>query len=232
MAGDEDRRSGSAPPKGISSRGGEGRVPKATSLRLSWYLRELERLRAEGQETVSSRALGALLGVSDAQVRKDLTLFGTYGCAGVGYRCDELIAAIRRILGTHRMWPTVVVGTGNLGQALLNYGGFDGRGFQIVAALDSDPLKVGLEIGGIPVRHVDEMSTLVKQRGIHLAVLAVPAEAAQTVADQLVEAGIQGILNFAPKTIIVPDDVCLVEVDVTVQLEQLSFAVVRRRQNA
>jgi redox-sensing transcriptional repressor len=207
----------------------EGGVPKAVVNRLSFYLRELQHLVRDGHETTSSNQLGNLLGFTDAQVRKDLAYFGHFGYPGIGYRCDELIAAIRRILGTDRGWPVVMVGTGNLGQALLGYRGFGNQNFRIVAAVDIDPVKIGTSINGVPVHHLDDLPAVVKRDHIKLGMIAVPAAAAQTAADRLVAAGIEGIVNFAPVTINLPEGISHVGVDLAIELEQLSFAVMNRR---
>lgn len=200
-------------------------VPKVVVGRLSLYLRELQRLEASGQQTISSGQLGTLLGFSDAQVRKDLGFFGQFGYPGVGYRCDELIRAMRDILGTNQRWPVVMVGAGNLGQALLGYRGFGRQNFSIEAAFDADPTKVGQTIQGIRIRHIDELAELVKATGIRLGMIVVPAAHAQAVADRLVAAGIEGIVNFAPVTLSLPSHVQVVAVDLAIELEQLSFAV-------
>jgi redox-sensing transcriptional repressor len=207
----------------------DGAVPKAVVNRLSLYLRELQHLIRDGHETTSSNQLGSLLGFSDAQVRKDLAYFGHFGYPGIGYRCDELVAAIRRILGTDHGWPVVMVGTGNLGQALLGYRGFGNQNFRIVAAFDVDRAKIGTTINGVPVHHLDDLPAVVNHHKIKLGMIAVPAPAAQNVADRLVSAGIEGIVNFAPVTITLPDGVSQVGVDLAIELEQLSFAVMNRR---
>jgi redox-sensing transcriptional repressor len=206
----------------------EGPVPKAVVARLSLYLRELQRLVRDGHETTSSNQLGNLLGFSDAQVRKDLAYFGHFGYPGIGYRCEELIGAIRKILGTDRGWPVAMVGAGNLGRALLGYKGFGNQNFRIAAAFDTDPEKVGASIDGVKVHHLDELSEVVRQRQIRLGMIVVPAVTAQAVADRLVAAGIEGIVNFAPVTLALPPGVSLVGVDLAIELEQLSFAVLNR----
>lgn len=206
-------------------------VPKAVVSRLSLYLRELQHLVRDGHETTSSGELGGLLGFSDAQVRKDLAWFGHFGQPGVGYRCEELIGAIRGILGTDRDWPVLLVGAGNLGRALLGYKGFGQQGFRIVAAFDSDPAKVGSSIEGVAVHHLDELAAVAEQVQARLGMIAVPAAQAQGVADRLVAAGVAGIVNFAPVTIKVPPRVSQVGVDLAIELEQLSFAVVSREQS-
>jgi redox-sensing transcriptional repressor len=200
-------------------------VPKVVVSRLSLYLRELQRLQAAGQQTISSSQLGTLLGFSDAQVRKDLGFFGQFGYPGVGYRCDELIRAMRDILGTNHSWPVVMIGVGNLGQALLGYRGFGRQNFSIQAAFDADPAKVGQTVQGIRIQHIDELPEVVKSKGIRLGMIVVPAERAQEAADRLVAAGIEGIVNFAPVTLTLPPHVQIVSVDLAIELEQLSFAV-------
>lgn len=203
-------------------------VPKAVVSRLSLYLRELQHLEQEGAETTSSTRLGRVLGLTDAQVRKDLAYFGQFGYPGIGYRCGELIAAIRRILGTDREWPICLVGAGNLGRALLGYRGFGQQGFRVVAAFDIDPAKTGAEIDSIPVYGLDDLPEVVARQNIQLGIVAVPGAAAQTVADKLVEAGVVGILNFAPVTLNLPRHVRSVGVDLAIELEQLAFTVANR----
>jgi redox-sensing transcriptional repressor len=200
-------------------------VPKVVVSRLSLYLRELQRLEAAGQQTISSGQLGTLLGFSDAQVRKDLGFFGQFGYPGVGYRCDELIRAMRDILGTNHSWNVAMVGVGNLGQALLGYRGFGRQNFTIVAAFDADRAKVGHVVQGLRIQHVDELAATVRGQGIRLGMIVVPADRAQEAADRLVAAGIEGIVNFAPVTLILPPHVQNVGVDLAIELEQLSFAV-------
>ncbi len=220
-----DQRPPSLPPGELPS---DASVPKVVVSRLSLYLRELQRLEAAGQQTISSGQLGTLLGFSDAQVRKDLGFFGQFGYPGVGYRCDELIRAMRDILGTNQPWPVVMVGVGNLGQALLGYRGFGRQNFSIHAAFDADPAKVGQIIQGIRIRHLDELPEVLKSSGIRLGMIVVPAAHAQAVADRLVAAGIEGIVNFAPVTLSLPPQVQVVAVDLAIELEQLSFAVTNK----
>ena len=203
-------------------------VPQAVVSRLSLYLRELQHLIRDGHETTSSTQLGTLLGFTDAQVRKDLANFGQFGYPGIGYRCPELVREIKKILGTDRDWPVCMVGIGNLGRALLGYRGFSTKGFNLVAAFDVDNSKIGSQIEGVPIYHLDNLGRMVAEEGIKLGIVAVPGEAAQTVADALVSAGLEGILNFTPVTISVPDTVQLIGVDLAIELEQLSFAVVNR----
>jgi redox-sensing transcriptional repressor len=203
-------------------------APKAVVSRLSLYLRELQHLEQNQQETVSSTQLGNLLGLSDAQVRKDLAHFGQFGHPGIGYRCVELIPKIRQILGTDQSWPVALVGIGNLGRALIGYRGFGNQGFRIVVGFDNDTAKVGGTIEGIPVFHLSELAERIAGLKIRLAILAVPAVAAQQVAQQIVTAGVEGILNFAPVTLNLPPQVNCVGVDLAMELEQLSFAVVNK----
>jgi len=203
-------------------------VPKVVVSRLSLYLRELQRLVAAGHQTISSGQLGTLLGFSDAQVRKDLGFFGQFGYPGVGYRCEELIHAMRDILGTNHPWPVVMVGVGNLGQALLGYRGFGRQNFTIVAAFDTDRAKVGTVVQGITIRDLAELPAVVREQGVRLGMIVVPAPRAQEVADRMVAAGIEGIVNFAPVTLALPPHVETVAVDLAIELEQLSFAVTSR----
>ncbi len=193
--------------------------------RLSLYLRQLERMLRDGIEKVSSRRLGEALGISDAQVRKDLGYFGHFGRAGVGYPVEELVKSVRRILGTDHEWPVALVGIGNLGRALVGYRGFRRQGFQIRAIFDLDPQKVGQSIEGICVEPASDLARRVAELKITLGIIAVPAEAAQAIADTLVSAGVKGILNFAPAPISVPDRISLVAVDLAIQLESLSYQV-------
>jgi redox-sensing transcriptional repressor len=206
-------------------------VPPAVVSRLSLYLRELQQLVRDGNETTNSTQLGKRLGFTDAQIRKDLAYFGQFGYPGIGYRCQELITAVKKILGTDRLWPVAVVGLGNLGRALLGYKGFDDQGFRIVAAFDVAADKVGQAVDGVEVFHFDELAEVVRDRRIRFGIVAVPASAAQHVADGLVAAGVAGVLNFAPVTLSMPDHISRVGVDLAIELEQLSFAVVNRPQN-
>lgn len=207
----------------------DGSIPKAVVSRLSLYLRQLQQGLRDGQATISSKELGRLLGFTDAQVRKDLAYFGHFGYPGIGYRCDELITAIKRILGTDQTWPVALVGVGNLGRALLGYKGFAQRGFTIVAAFDTDAHVLGGgSIDGLPVYHLDNLPEVARQNRIRLGMIAVPGPAAQGVADRLLAVGVEGILNFAPVTIKLPEGVSLVGVDLAIELEQLTFSVVNR----
>jgi redox-sensing transcriptional repressor len=205
--------------------GSEQRPSRATVGRLSLYLRQLEVLLREGPVTVSSGQLGEALGITDAQVRKDLAYLGHLGQPGIGYPAQELVAAIRRALGIDREWAVALVGVGNLARALLRYRGFCERGFRIVALFDTDKNKIGQELEGLTIHALEAMPEVVTATCAELGLLAVPAEAAQGVADALVAAGVRGVLNFAPVVLRLPSTVSLVSVDVTVQLEQLAFLV-------
>ena len=209
----------------------DGSVPKAVAGRLSLYLRELQHLVAHDQATISSGELATVLSLTGAQVRKDLAHFGHFGHPGIGYRCEDLIAAIRKILGTDQDWPVVLVGVGNLGRALLGYKGFRQQGFRIVAALDLDRSLSGSRVENVPIHHLDELEKIVSQHEVRMAMIAVPATSAQAVADQLVTAGVQGVVNFAPVTLSLPDGISLVGVDLAIELEQISFSVVNSLQN-
>ena len=207
---------------------GELVVPKAVVGRLSLYLREVQHLIRDGKETTNSTELGKLLGVTDAQVRKDLAYFGQFGHPGVGYRCQELVAAIKNIMGTNTTWNIALIGIGNLGRALLRYKGFHEQGFQIVAAFDVDDKVIGTKVEGVDVYHIRDLTKMVTALSIRLAAISVPSHAAQAVVDQVVEVGIEGILNFAPVTISVPSQVRVIGVDLAMELEQLAFTVVNR----
>ncbi len=191
-------------------------------------MRELQQLERSGKKTISSTKLGSRLGVTDAQVRKDFAYFGQFGYPGIGYRCEELVVEIRRILGTDRLWPVALIGCGNLGQALLGYRGFDKQGFSVVAAFDINASIVGQTFEGLTVKQLGGLNEVVDREDIRLAILAVPAAAASAALEAILAAGITGILNFAPVTLSVPKNVSVVGVDVAMELEQLAFAVVKQ----
>ena len=204
---------------------GDKQAPKAVVNRVCLYLRQLEVFRAAGETTVSSSQLGAVLGINDAQIRKDLAFFGQFGYPGIGYRIEGLIGDLRRVLGVDRDWPIALIGLGNLGRALVRYKHFRRGGFRVVGLFDDDPGKIGQEIDDLPVRGIDSLRDFVGSTPIRLAVLSVPAEVAQNVADLIVSCGIPGILNFAPTTLSVPPSVSIVGVDLSVQLEHLAYKV-------
>ena len=191
--------------------------------RLSIYFRCLAQLEEDGVKTISSQELAARFHLNSAQVRKDLAYFGEFGIRGIGYDTTNLRVEIQRILGLDREWRVVLVGFGNLGSALFHYRGFGRQGFRIAAIFDDDPAKAGREAGGVPIVATIHLAREVKARGIQIAIVAVPAEGAQAVTDQLVAAGIRAILNFAPARIRVPRDVRLKDVDLSIELETLSF---------
>jgi len=200
-------------------------IPKAAAARLSLYLRHLESLRITGAATTSSKDLAKALGVTAAQVRKDLGYFGQFGSPGIGYKIENLIVEIRKILGTDRIWNVALVGLGNLGSALFRYRGFVRQGFRITAIFDKNPAVIGRQVEGLLVKHINELERTVSDADISLGIMAVPAESAQEVADCMVRAGISGIFNFAPAVLSLPANVAYVSIDLTVQLEQLSFHV-------
>jgi redox-sensing transcriptional repressor len=204
------------------------RIPEATVARLPVYLRSLVEL-AEGRiTTVSSERLAEMAGVNAAKVRKDLSYLGSYGTRGVGYDVEFLLFQMSRELGLTQDWPLVIVGVGNLGQALANYGGFGERGFPVAALVDADPAKVGGRIGDLTVRPMSDLPAIVEELGVAVGVMATPAGSAQDVADALVAAGVRSILNFAPAVVAVPEGVSVRKVDLAVELQILSFYQQRR----
>jgi redox-sensing transcriptional repressor len=200
-------------------------IPNPAVRRLSLYLRQLEAFQRKDRRTISSKQLGESLGLTDAQVRKDLAYFGQFGHPGIGYRVDDLIAQVRRILGTDKTWNVLLVGAGNLGRALVAYRGFKNKGFNLVAVFDNDPAKIGKRIGTFVIQPLSELEVTISSHAIKFAIMTVPAEVAQDVADDLVAAGIRGLLNFAPVSLQLPPQVALNAVDLAVSLEQLSFQV-------
>jgi redox-sensing transcriptional repressor len=201
------------------------KIPRPTVKRLSLYLRELEAIVERDQHTISSKQLAAALGLTDAQVRKDFAYFGQFGHPGIGYRINDLISRLRKILGTDRRWNAAIVGAGNIGRALLPYGRFARKGFDIVGIFDNDPKVIGTKIAGHAVRSMDELPKLIRQREIKIGIVAVPAAHAQEVADKFIDAGVLGILNFAPVRLEVHDVVSVVSVDFSLSLEQLAFQI-------
>jgi redox-sensing transcriptional repressor len=204
------------------------RIADSTVRRLSLYLRFLEEFENAGLTTVSSEELAARGGTTSAQVRKDLSFFGSFGKRGLGYQVAELTQRMRRILGLERDWRVVIVGVGKIGAALAQYEGFQQRGFRVVALYDSDPAKIGREIYGLEVRAIDSLAEDNRERPVDIAVIAVPASGAQRVVDQVVAAGIVGIMSFAPIQLHVPADVTLNTVNMAMELERLSFALSNR----
>ncbi|MEO5724823.1 MAG: redox-sensing transcriptional repressor Rex [Ilumatobacteraceae bacterium] len=204
------------------------RIPDATVARLPIYMRLLSEQADEGIESISSDRLAELGGVNAAKVRKDLSYLGSYGTRGVGYEVAYLVYQIRRELGLTHDWPVVIVGAGNLGHALAGYGGFGDRGFPVAGVVDVDDDKVGTVLGGVRVRHIDELPQIVHSKRIKIGVIATPGSAAQEAADQLVAAGVSSILNFAPVVLAVPRSVEVRKVDLAVELQILSYYEQRR----
>ena len=199
------------------------KIPEMTVRRLSVYTRCLQQLEEDGVKTVSSQELAERFNLNSAQVRKDLAYFGEFGVRGIGYYVVGLKAELQKILGLDREWAVALVGFGNLGSALFHYKGFARQGFRIAAIFDDDPAKAGREVDGIPVFASRDLGREVKARSIQIAIVAVPPEAAQVVTDQLADAGIKAILNFAPSRLRAPRGARLKHVDLTIELETLSF---------
>ena len=204
-------------------RNGRPEIPRKTIYRLSIYLRCLARLAENSIGTVSSEALAKAAGVKPTQLRKDLAYFGTFGTRGLGYEVADLSKKISEELGTSRLQPVILVGVGNLGLALLSYRGFEKEGFEIVAAFDLNPNRERDKEVKQPIYGMDELSALVKRQNIKMAVLTVPASAAQEVTNHLIEAGIAGILNFSPIVLSVPEEVMVNNVNLAIELENLSY---------
>jgi|TARA_B100000959_G_scaffold236283_1_gene255027 redox-sensing transcriptional repressor len=207
------------------SRNQRPEIPRKTVYRLSIYTRCLQRLRANGIKTVSSEALAGAAGVKSPQLRKDLTYFGQFGTRGLGYDVEQLIQMIADLLGTNHLQPVVLVGVGNLGRALLSYRGFEKEGFGIVAAFDVVHDRKRDKRVTQPIYHMKKLAGFVKDNLVRMAVLCVPPEEAQEVANDLAKAGVSGIMNFAPTVIQVPDDVVVNNVNLAIELENLSYFV-------
>jgi redox-sensing transcriptional repressor len=213
--------------RGVSANGSHG-IPEATIARLPVYLRALYALAESGTATVSSEELAVAAGVNSAKLRKDLSHLGSYGTRGVGYDVDYLVYQVSRELGLTQDWPVVIIGVGNLGRALANYGGFASRGFRIAALLDSDPAVVGTVIARLAVQHSDTMEAVVRKHRVSIGVIATPAGSAQCSCDRLVAAGVTSILNFAPVVLSVPDGVDVRKVDLSIELQILAFHAQRK----
>lgn len=210
---------------------GARRIPEATVERLPLYHRGLIELTRAKHSRVSSVALAEITGVNAAKVRKDLSYLGTYGTRGVGYDVENLTRQIGRELGLTQNWPVIIVGIGNLGQALASYGGFSARGFRIAALLDADPNKQGMVIGDLAVRATSEMAAIVAEHDTVIGIIATPGSAAQEVADAMVEAGVTSLLNFSPAVLSVPTRVAVRRVDLALELQILSFHEQHRAEN-
>jgi len=198
-------------------------IPEATVARLPVYLRALLEVAEVKTSTISSDRLADLAGVNASKVRKDLSYLGSYGTRGVGYDVEYLLYHISRQLGLTQDWPIVIVGAGNLGRALFNHKGFAERGFRVVALFDVDPAKIGERLGGVEVLAMDELDATVRDAGVAIGVVTTPPQVAQEVADLLVGAGVSAILSFAPAVINVPEHVSLRKVDLSIELQILSF---------
>ncbi|MET0485852.1 MAG: redox-sensing transcriptional repressor Rex [Candidatus Rokuibacteriota bacterium] len=199
------------------------KIPEMTIRRLSVYTRCLLQLEEDGVRTVSSQELAERFNLNSAQVRKDLAYFGEFGVRGIGYYVAGLKAELQRILGLDREWAVALVGFGNLGSALFHYKGFSRQGFRIAVVIDDDPAKAGRDVDSVPIVSSRDMARELKTRGIQVAIVAVPVESAQAVTDQLVAAGIKAVLNFAPTRLRVGREVRLKNVDLSIELETLSF---------
>lgn len=200
-------------------------LPRKAVYRLSIYQRCLQRLRENGVDTVSSEALAKAAGVKSTQLRKDLGYVGQFGTRGLGYNVETLAEAITAALGSTRLQPVVLIGVGNLGSALLRYSGFKKEGFEVVAAFDSHPVSDRVKGTGIALHDASEMEEYIAANAVKMAILAVPATHAQTVANQLVKAGVQAILNFSPTVLEVPENVYVNNVDLAIELESLSYFI-------
>jgi redox-sensing transcriptional repressor len=219
------------PHRPVSANGSNG-IPEATVARLPVYLRALYALAENGTATVSSEELAVAAGVNSAKLRKDLSHLGSYGTRGVGYDVEYLVYQVSRELGLTQDWPVVIIGAGNLGRALANYGGFASRGFRIAALLDSDPAMVGSMIAGLAVQHADTMEAVVRRHRVSIGVIATPAGTAQDVCDRLVAVGVTSILNFAPVVLNVPEQVDVRKVDLSIELQILAFHAQRKAASA
>ena len=202
------------------------KISESTVRRLSHYYRVLEEVAAEGQKMISSHLLAEREGITSAQVRKDLSYFGSFGRRGLGYNVEHLRTEIRAILGLDRRWKVALVGAGHIGAALLAYRGFGDQGFDVVAVFDSNPERIGQKLGDLVVQ---DIAKLPECEGVEMGVIATPVRAAQEVADMLVGAGVRGILNFAPRKLRVPEGVTLRNVDMTMEFESLSFVLSQTR---
>ncbi len=204
------------------------KVPEATIIRLSVYSRFLSQTDKKGIITVSSGEIADGVGVSSAQVRKDLAYFGEFGTRGVGYNVKDLQHHVLRILGLNKKWKAIIIGAGNLGSALSAYGGFKERGFEIVGIFDNDKNKIGLTIGGFEIKALEQLPQLVEQHQVKIAIVTVPRNSAQEIADYLVDNGIVSILNFAPAILSVPLGIVVRNVDLSVNLEILTYSMTHK----
>ncbi len=204
------------------------KVAESTIRRLSLYLRFLEEFEEQGTETVSSEALAGRGGTTSAQVRKDLSFFGSFGKRGLGYSVPELAGRLRAIIGLGQRYPLALIGAGKIGSALVQHSGFADRGFDIAAIFDQDPDKIGQSWDGNPIHDIGRLEATLTSEPVEIAVITTPANAAQGVADRLVALGVKAILNFAPVKLDVPDDVTVKSVNLALELEVLSYALTNR----
>jgi redox-sensing transcriptional repressor len=198
-------------------------IPAVVIDRLPVYARALTDLEARGRDVVSSQELGTVLGVTPAQIRKDLSYFGRFGKQGRGYNVQRLAQELRQILGLDRQWSMILIGVGHLGQAILTYDGFQPQGFIIIDAFDSDPKVVGNKVGGVIVRPTSELKSYLEDRQIDIGIVAVPAQAAGPIINELVDGGIRAILNYAPTSVAVPDYVEVKNIDPVLALQSMTF---------
>lgn len=198
-------------------------IPDIIVSRLPVYLRALQHMQSQGQQTTSSQELGERLGISAAQIRKDLSQFGEFGKQGTGYNIAFLLAKLREILKVERVWDLAIVGMGDMGRALARYSGFKDRGFRVVMVFDNDPVKVGQQAGNFTILSVSEMVETIRKAGIKIAMLCVPASAAQEIANKLVEAGVKAILNYAPISLNMPGEVRVQYLDPSVGLQRMAY---------
>lgn len=201
------------------------KISESAVHRLSLYLRILEDLEGEGRETVSSEEMSGRSATTAAQVRKDLSLFGSFGKRGLGYDVADLAGRLRKILGLDRRWRVALIGAGRIGSALVEYGGFSERGYDVVAIFDSDASKVGEKWGGLRVQDIGAFEAVAREEGVEIVILAIPVEAVASVMGHVKEAGVRGILNFAPTKLKVPGGVAVKDVNMVMELEALSFAL-------
>ncbi len=204
-------------------------ISEATVRRMSNYYRILQDLGGEDVETVSSEGLADRCGTTSAQVRKDFSSFGSFGRRGLGYQVEGLQRSIAEILGIDHEWSLVLVGAGNLGHALFQYEEFRAQGFNITAIFDSNPEKVGRDWDGVPIHSMDDLDRIVKEHGSRVGIIAVPSASGQEVADRLVAAGIEGILNFSPSKLLAPDEIYIRNVNLSIALESLSYSLSRKQ---
>ncbi len=207
----------------------ESKAPTATIARLSRYYRRLTHLEVEGVDTVSSETLGEVEGVTPSQVRKDLSLFGSFGTKGLGYPVSELKGKVASILGLDRKWKVGLIGMGNVGSALVGYKEFHKQGFEIVVTFDNDKRKIGSKRDGLVVKDVEEMEDYLKREKVDIVILAVPADQAQKVAEKVVGCGVRAILNFAPVSLKLPPKVFVRNENMAIELEALSFSLVNKK---